>query len=77
MVQDANVLRSAAYNPVFQNMCVLQDAAFFSLPSLDGTVAEGMQVTCLVGQACVGNTIVFLAACDEAAHAVAACEPLL
>ncbi len=40
----ARVARSAAYNPVFQNMCVLQDAAFFRLPSLEGATAEAMKV---------------------------------
>ena len=44
VVQDAGVARSVAYNPVFQNMCVLQDAAFFSLPSLEGAAAEAMKV---------------------------------
>ena len=44
VVQDARVPRSAAYNTVFQNMCVLQDASFFDLPSLDGTASEAMQV---------------------------------
>ena len=44
VVQDARVARSAAYNPVFQNMCVLQDAAFFRLPSLEGAAAEAMKV---------------------------------
>jgi len=44
VVQDARVARSAAYNPVFQNMCVLQDAAFFRLPSLEGATAEAMKV---------------------------------
>ncbi len=44
VVQDARVPRSSAYNPVFQNMCVLQDAAFFQLPCLDGTSAQAMQV---------------------------------
>ena len=44
VVQDARVPRCAAYNAVFQNMCVLQDASFFDLPSLDGTASEAMQV---------------------------------
>ena len=43
VVADVRVPRSAAYSPLFQNLCVLQDAAFGDLPALDGTTSQALQ----------------------------------
>ena len=43
VVADAAVPRSAAYSPLFQNLCVLQDAAWGDLPALDGTTSHALQ----------------------------------
>ena len=43
VVADAAVPRSASYSPLFQNLCVLQDAAWGDLPALDGTTSQALQ----------------------------------